>query len=119
MKKLLLVDDQPVIRFALKLHFATVKGFQVIGEAKDGAEALRQVELLKPDIVLMDLDMPVMNGMEATRRIKSTYPAVRVIILSIHDDTNVRQQAVAAGARAFIVKSDVEKMFAAVQDIAL
>jgi DNA-binding NarL/FixJ family response regulator len=118
MKKILIVDDQSVIRTGLKLHFDTVEGFEVVGEARDGAEALRQVALLNPDIVLMDLDMPVMDGLEATARLTMSHPTVIVVILSIHDDPTIREQVRAAGAAAFVAKSDVEKMFLTVQNIA-
>ncbi len=77
---------------------------QIVGEAEDGRQAIRQVEALRPDVVVMDLEMPVMDGYEAARQMKSRYPACRVIALTIHSDETARQQASQAGVDAFIVK---------------
>ena len=79
-------------------------GIEVVGEACDGAEAIAQAGLLQPDVILMDLEMPVMDGFAATRQIKADQPGVRVIILSIHTDVLAVQKARAAGADDFIVK---------------
>jgi DNA-binding NarL/FixJ family response regulator len=75
-----------------------------VGEAGDGEEALRLAETLHPDVVLMDLAMPRMSGLEITRRLKSRWPNVAVVMITVHDDEVYRRTALAAGAAAFLVK---------------
>jgi DNA-binding NarL/FixJ family response regulator len=77
----------------------------VVGEAQNGEVAIQQAKLLYPDVILMDLEMPVLNGFIATQCIKSLYPSIFIIILTIHDDPATRQKAAQAGADAFIEKS--------------
>jgi DNA-binding NarL/FixJ family response regulator len=103
-KTVLVVDDNAKVRRELCMVLALAGDVEVLGEAKDGWEAIRQVEVLQPDVVVMDLEMPVMDGYEATRQIKIRYPACRVIALTIHDDEAVRQRASQAGVDDFIVK---------------
>jgi DNA-binding NarL/FixJ family response regulator len=108
--RVLIVDDLPQVRqgLATMLRLAsryTPAKIEVIGDACDGREALAQVQSLQPDVVLMDLEMPVMNGYLATQQIKAQYPGVSVVILSIHADPASRQRAVQSGADAFIEKS--------------
>jgi DNA-binding NarL/FixJ family response regulator len=109
--RVLIVDDLPQVRegLATVLKLAArgaSSSIEVIGEAKNGNDAIRQVQVLHPDVVLMDLEMPGMDGYEATRRIKADLPAPRVIILSIHADMEVQQRAQAAGADGFVTKGD-------------
>ena len=75
-----------------------------MGEAENGLQAINQAEILQPEVILMDLEMPVLDGFEATRRIKSLYPACRVLALSVHDYEAARQKAFQAGVDDFIVK---------------
>jgi DNA-binding NarL/FixJ family response regulator len=96
------VDDRTQPREGLKALLAPAPAVQVVGEASDGKEAMHLIEVRQPDVVLMDAMMPVMNGLEATRRIKAEWPEVRVIVLTIH--TALRAEALAAGADAFLVK---------------
>jgi len=103
------VDDLPQVRQGLAsvLQLAARKAQQsieVIGEAQNGYEAVRQARALRPDVVLMDLEMPVMDGYEATRQIKAGQPATRVIILSIHADAEAVQRARAVAADDFLIK---------------
>lgn len=118
MIKILIVDDQSAIRTGLILQLETEKGLQVIGEAKNGTQAIRQAQLLQPDIIIMDLDMPVMNGLAATTGISSVCPDCKVIILSIRDDPQSRLEASQAGAVAFVAKSDVEKLLMVIREVA-
>ena len=101
-RRVLIVDDRSQTREGLKALLATAPQVQVVGEAADGREAISLIGELQPDVVLMDAMMPVMNGLEATRRIKAEWPEVRVIVLTVH--TALRAAAMAAGADAFLVK---------------
>jgi DNA-binding NarL/FixJ family response regulator len=103
-KRVLVVDDNAKVRRELRTMLALAGDVEVLGEAEDGWEAVRQVEALQPDVVVMDLEMPVMDGYEATRQIKTRCPACRVIALTIHGDEAARQQASQAGVDDFIVK---------------
>ncbi len=102
--RLLVVDDDPGFRLTLRDLLAQREGAVVLGEAGSGEEALRQVETLCPDVVLMDLVMPGMNGVEVTRRLKIQRPGIAVIITTIHDEDVYRRSALAAGAEAFLEK---------------
>ena len=98
----LIVDDRPRSRNGLRALLATAAEIEVVGEAANGEQAVRQVELYQPDVVVMDVHMPVLNGLQATRLIKARWPAVKVIMLTI--DSTCRVDALAAGADAFLVK---------------
>lgn len=102
--RLLLVDDDPRFRETLRQLLATRDEAEILGEAGDGEEALRLAETLQPDVVLMDLAMPRMNGLEVTRHLKARWPQVRIIIITVHDDEAYRRTALAAGAETFLVK---------------
>lgn len=100
--RVLIADDRRTARQGLKALLARIPGIEVIGEAANGQEAVDLAAAHLPDVVLMDIQMPKMDGMESTRRIKSQLPAVKVIILTIHPQ--YRQQALAAGADVFLLK---------------
>ena len=102
--RLLLVDDDARFRDTLRQLLATRDEAEILGEAGDGEEALRLAETLKPDVVLMDLAMPRMNGLEVTRHLKARWPQVLIVIITVHDDEAYRRTALAAGAEAFLVK---------------
>ena len=101
---ILIVDDREVVRKELKHVFNLTDTVTVVGEAADGWDAIRQVDALKPDIVLMDLEMPGLDGVEAARRIKICKPAPVVVIFTVYDSEACRQKALEAGADAFVVK---------------
>lgn len=102
--KLLLVDDHTVVRLGLKSYFATTPDIEVIGEAGNGAEAITRVQQLQPDVVLMDLLMPGMDGVEAMRQIKAILPSTEIIVLtSYHEDENIFP-AIRAGALSYLLK---------------
>jgi DNA-binding NarL/FixJ family response regulator len=102
--QVLIVDDQPRARQSLKALLATWPLIGAMREAANGEEAIGSVEQARPDIVLMDVHMPVMNGLEATRRIKEHWPQVRIIALSIYGD--YQADALVAGADAFVSKGE-------------
>jgi len=100
--KLLIADDRPGTRRGLKALLALLPQVEVVGEAQDGQQAVNLVAACNPDVVLMDLQMPVMDGMEAIRRIKSDWPEVKVVALTMY--AGHRAEALAAGADAFLLK---------------
>jgi DNA-binding NarL/FixJ family response regulator len=102
--KILIVDDREQVRQDLKMVLGLVEGIEVIGEAADGLEALRQAEELGPDVVLMDLAMPRMDGFEATRQIKHRCLAKGVVALTIYSDSTTRKRAASVGVDAFVEK---------------
>jgi DNA-binding NarL/FixJ family response regulator len=102
--RLLLVDDDAGFRKTLRHLLERRTDVEVLGEAGNGEEAVRLSDDLRPDAVLMDLAMPRMNGLEATRRLKARRPDLAVIILTVHDEDVYRRTALAAGATAFLQK---------------
>ena len=102
--RIVLVDDQPLLRMGFRLILEGEDGFEVVGEASDGAEAVQQVRMLDPDVVLMDVRMPVLDGIEATRAISTSGSNARVIILTTFDLDEYAFAGLQAGASAFLLK---------------
>ena len=102
--RVVIIDDMPEVRRELSLLLELTGEIQIVGGAANGEQALDQVQALRPDVVLMDLEMPVMNGYAATRRIKAQYPSCRVIALTIHGGDGERAQALEAGMVEVVVK---------------
>ena len=102
--RVLLVDDHTVVRRGLRLVFELEDDLEVVGEAADGREALERVAELRPDVVVMDLLMPVMNGVEATRAIRAAYPEVEVVALTSVLEDRMVVDAVEAGAAGYLLK---------------
>ncbi len=103
-KRVLIVDDNPQVLHELRLFLETTGEVEIIGEASNGLEAIRIAQELNPDVVLMDLEMPIMDGYEATRQIKIHASSPRVVILSVHAGLEEPNKAYLAGADGFIVK---------------
>lgn len=114
--RLLLVDDQALFREGLRMLFSAQPDLEVVGEAGDGEEALRQAARLRPDVVLMDLRMPLLDGVAATRRLRAVQPECRAIALTTFDDDEYVFEALRAGAVGYLLK-DVSspKLFEAVR----
>ena len=106
MKKIrvLVVDDHTLVRDGIRALLQLVVDVEVVGEATNGKEALEKVEQLAPDVVLMDLAMPIMGGLEATRRIRRQFPETRVLALTQYDDSEYVVPIIEAGARGFVTK---------------
>lgn len=102
--KIVIAEDQRLFRESVKLLLEREHDFQVIGEAMDGQEAYRAVQLNRPDVVLMDVDMPKLDGVAATRLILKEAPDIKVLMLSVHDDDQRIASAIQAGARGYILK---------------
>ena len=116
MIRLLIVDDHTVVRQGLSMLFGTVDDIEVVGTAEDGVLALNQVHALTPDVVLMDIGMPRLDGIEATRQIVTADPGARIVILTGDTDQTKVQQAVEAGALGYLLKdAEPEALFAAVR----
>jgi DNA-binding NarL/FixJ family response regulator len=119
MIRLLLVDDQPAVRRGLGLRLVLEPDMLVVGEASTGREALTLAQKLSPDVVLMDVEMPDMDGIETTAVLRATAPQSAVVMLSIHADTLTRTRAQAAGAVAFVEKRGIiQDLLAAIRQAA-
>ena len=113
--QVLIADDRPRSRDGLKALLATWPEIEIVGEAADGREAVQLVEECRPDVVLMDARMPVVDGLEATRLIKDRWPEVKVIVLTMY--RSYQADALAAGADAFLVKGcPAEELLEAILD---
>ncbi|SRR5690606_27093310 len=104
MIRILLVDDQVTVRQGWRMRLALEPDIEVVGEAANGAEALQQAQSLEPDVILLDLEMPVMDGLLATAHLASELPDCTVIIVSMYDSKENRRRALMAGATAFFGK---------------
>lgn len=117
--RVLLVDDHPVYRLGLRAFLDSVEGIEVVGEAATGAEAVSAVEELRPAVVVMDLQMPELNGIEATRRIVKAVPDVAVLVLTYSDEDHSVLDAMLAGARGYVLKeAGTEVILRAIHDVA-
>ncbi len=102
--KLLLVDDHPIVRSGLRMLFLSEPGMTIVGEVDSGEAAVAAVQQLKPDVVIMDVAMPGMNGIEATRRIKAAHPQTAVLALTMYEDEQYFFEMLNAGASGYIPK---------------
>ncbi|MBI5289166.1 MAG: response regulator transcription factor [Chloroflexi bacterium] len=108
--RILLVDDQPSIRRGLRMRLGLEPDLDVVAEAADGGSALEAAARTRPDVVLMDVEMPVMDGITATSHLAGLAPAPAVVMLSLHDDLDTRDRARAAGAVDFVAKHQIDRV---------
>lgn len=114
--KIALIDDHKLFREGVKRILSFESSFEVVAEADDGKEANSIVEMYNPDVVLMDINMPEINGIEATKQLVENHPSIKVIILSIHDDENYVTHALQTGAQGYLLKEiDTESLLEAIQ----
>ncbi|MBZ5606005.1 MAG: response regulator transcription factor [Acidobacteriia bacterium] len=119
MIKILLADDHVLVRQGFKMILGAQQDMQIVGEAANGREAVELAEKLQPDLVVMDVTMPELNGIEATRRIAEAAPRARVLALSMHKDAVYVREILRAGARGYLLKDSVDAdLLAAVRAVA-
>ena len=107
--RILIVDDHDVVRSGLRMLLKTSPDFSIVGEAADGEEAVRLVEKLKPDVAFMDISMPKLDGIEATKVIRQNHPDTRIIIMTVHEDEEYALHVLRAGASAYLLKNASKK----------
>ena len=108
--RILIAEDHPLFRKGMVSLLSSVSGFEVVGEATTGEEAAARAAQLQPDVVLMDLQMPKVNGIEATRRIVSESPSIRVLVVTLLEDDESVFMALRAGARGYVLKDAEEEV---------
>jgi DNA-binding NarL/FixJ family response regulator len=119
MTRILIADDHDVVRSGVRAILETQVGWEVVGEAVDGKDAVDQALAARPDVVVLDYGLPVMNGIEATRQIRTRVPGAEVLIFTMHDTATLVREVLEAGARGFLLKSDARKfLIAAVESLA-
>ena len=120
MIRVLIADDHEVVRDGLKLILETEDDFKVVGEAGDGAKAVQLTEELQPDVILMDLRMPGMDGLQAIEKIHSMWPKIAVVILTTYNEDNLMIRGLRAGARGYINKHEPsDRLLAAMEELGL
>jgi DNA-binding NarL/FixJ family response regulator len=116
--RIVLADDHEVVRQGVRRFLETQPSIEICGEAANGKEAVDKALSLKPDIVILDLSMPVMNGVEATRQIRQLLPSTKIIVFSMHDFAQLADTVKQAGADAYVSKStQVDKLYEAIRRV--
>lgn len=116
--RLMLADDHKMLREGLRRSMVE-RGFNVVGEARDGGEAVDLAAALRPDVILMDVSMPDMDGVEATRQIKERFPDIRIVMLTMHADQDILANAIRAGANGYLVKDcSTDEIASAIETVA-
>lgn len=114
--RILLVDDHPIVRQGLRTLLEGHSGWQVIGEASDGEEAVEKAKDLSPDVMVLDVTMPRMNGLEACRLLRQECPRLEILFVTQHDSPQMMREALEAGARGYVVKSNAARDLLAAVD---
>jgi len=116
--RVMLVDDHALVRTSVASLLATCPDIQVVGEAEDGLQAVGKAAELMPDLILMDIQMPTMDGLEAARRIKAAHPSLKIIMLTVVEEERTLSEALKAGAEGYLLKSmDPDEFLAKVRGI--
>jgi DNA-binding NarL/FixJ family response regulator len=116
--RILFADDHELVRRGLKVLLESHPGWKVVGEAANGAELVELAVKLRPEIVILDITMPEMDGLEAARRLHQILPKTELLLLTVHDSENMVQRALEVGVRGYVLKSDAGRdLFAAVEAI--
>jgi DNA-binding NarL/FixJ family response regulator len=109
MPRVLIVDDHAFIRRGVQTILHPFPEWEFCGEAENGKEAIRMADQLKPEVIIMDISMPGLNGIEATRAIRKSQPAVKIVLLTLHDSSELLRIAFRAGARGYLLNTDAEQ----------
>lgn len=109
MPRLLIVDDHAFIRRGVQAILQSFPEWELCGEAGDGEEAVRLAKALKPEVILMDVTMPGLNGIEATRVIRKAQPGIKIVLLTLHESTEILRNGFRAGATGYLLKADAEQ----------
>ena len=117
-RTVLIVDDHPVVRTGVRKLIEALPNFEIIGEAKNGREAVAMATRLAPNIVVLDLSMPEVGGMEALEELRRRLPGIEVLVFTLHRSEQIYLQATGAGARAFVCKEDSDHLVGALQALA-
>ena len=104
--RIIIADDHELVRRGLAMVVAEVNGWEVVAEASNGREAVEQVKIHAPDVTILDLSMPELNGLDATRQIVASHPSARVLILTAHESEQLIREVLGAGAQGYVLKSD-------------
>lgn len=110
MTRILIADDHDVVRSGVRAILEARAGWEVIGEACDGKSAIAEAAKMRPDIVILDFSLPLVNGVEAARQIKARLPSTEILIFTMHDTDSLVRDALEAGARGFLLKSDARQL---------
>ena len=116
MSRILVVDDHAVVRRGVRALLETQEGWEVVGEATTGREAVELAGRLRPDVVVMDMSLPELNGLEATRQIRKQSPQTEVVVLTMHHSEALARDVLQAGARGYVLKSDADQSLIAAVD---
>jgi len=114
--RILIADDHAVVRAGLRTLLETRQGWEVCAEAVDGRDAVDKATKLKPHVAVLDIGMPLLNGVDATRRIRKSSPQTEILILTMHESDDLVQQVVEAGAHGYILKDDADRVLLAAVD---
>jgi DNA-binding NarL/FixJ family response regulator len=109
MPRVLIVDDHAFIRRGVQTILHSFPEWEFCGEAENGKEAIRLADELKPEVIIMDVSMPGLNGIEATRAIRKAQPDVKIVLLTLHESAELLRSAFRAGARGYLLKTDAEQ----------